>query len=257
MLLNMLGLATWTAGKALLQVRVEFGSIATVRGAVCMETIAIFPTVPSDDGGQPFVAKEIVLRRPVAREPQQAVSAEPEAGNLSQAAVALFEHEEPTSLPEEPAGTEPAVLAADVSAAAQSSEVLAEAAAGSASAVNQASAELVVATPASSATPATVTPDSAPVAPASMVPASMAPPQATRPRRRQQRRPAGRASVAEQRQSGRWGSVAVLAAIAAVVWLAVLAVERQPLDEAPGGSQSLRIAAEPEFRQPAGGRSVR
>lgn len=252
MLLTTTGLATWTAGKALLQVCVEFGSIATVRGAVCMETIAIFPTVPSDDGGQPFVAKEIVLRRPVAREPQQTVSAEPEAGELSEAAAASFEHEELASLPEEPAGTEPAVMAADVSAAEQSSEVLAEAAAGSASAVDQASAELVVATPASSATPDSLTPDPVPVAPA-----SIAPPQGTRPRRRQQRRAAGRASVAEHRQSGRWGSVAVLAAIAAVVWLAVLAVERQPLDEVPGGSQSLRIAAEPEFRQPAGGRSVR
>ena len=252
MLLTTTGLATWTAGKALLQVCVEFGSIATIRGAVCMETIAIFPTVPSDDGGQPFVAKEIVLRRPVAREPQQTVSAEPEAGELSEAAAASFEHEELASLPEEPAGTEPAVVAADVSAAEQSTEVLAEAAAGSASAVDQASAELVVATPASSATPDSLTPDSVPVAPA-----SIAPPLGTRPRRRQQRRPAGRASVAEHRQSGRWGSVAVLAAIAAVVWLAVLAVERQPLDEVPGGSQSLRIAAEPEFRQPAGGRSVR
>lgn len=252
MLLTTTGLATWTAGKALLQVCVEFGSIATVRGAVCMETIAIFPTVPSDDGGQPFVAKEIVLRRPVAREPQQTVSAEPEAGELSEAAAASFEHEELASLPEEPAGTEPAVMAADVSAAEQSSEVLAEAAAGSASAVDQASAELVVATPASSATPDSLTPDSVPVATA-----SIAPPLGTRPRRRQQRRAAGRASVAEHRQSGRWGSVAVLAAIAAVVWLAVLAVERQPLDEVPGGSQLLRIAAEPEFRQPAGGRSVR
>lgn len=252
MLLTTTGLATWTAGKALLQVCVEFGSIATVRGVVCMETIAIFPTVPSDDGGQPFVAKEIVLRRPVAREPQQTVSAEPEAGELSEAAAASFEHEELASLPEEPAGTEPAVMAADVSAAEQSTEVLAEAAAGSASAVDQASAELVVATPASSAAPDSLTPDSVPV-----VPASIAPPLGTRPRRRQQRRAAGRASVAEHRQSGRWGSVAVLAAIAAVVWLAVLAVERQPLDEVPGGSQSLRIAAEPEFRQPAGGRSVR
>lgn len=45
-----------------------------------------------------------------------------------------------------------------------------------------------------------------------------------------------------------WGSVAVLAAVAAAVWTAVLVVERQPLPGTPGKAEpvaGVRVAADP------------
>ncbi len=73
------------------------------------------------------------------------------------------------------------------------------------------------------------------------------------PRRRSG--PAGpRKPSRERPQRGRWGGVAVLAVVAAIVWAAVLAVEyRGPASPQPG-EPVVRLAAEPEA---TGGRSVR
>lgn len=78
-------------------------------------------------------------------------------------------------------------------------------------------------------------------------------PSAAPPRRRS--RPAGpRKPSRERPQPGRWGGVAVLAVVAAIVWAAVLAVEyRKPVSAEPG-EPVVRLAAEPEV---TGGRSVR
>ena len=72
--------------------------------------------------------------------------------------------------------------------------------------------------------------------------------------RRRLRAVAPREPSRERSQPGRWGGVAVLAVVAAVVWAAVLAVEyRGPASPQPG-DPVVRLAAEPEA---TGGRSVR
>ncbi len=78
-------------------------------------------------------------------------------------------------------------------------------------------------------------------------------PLAATPRRRS--RPVGpRKPSRERPQPGRWGGVAVLAVVAALVWAAVLAVEYRGPASPQTGEPVVRLAAEPES---TGGRSVR
>lgn len=120
-------------------------------------------------------------------------------------------------------------------------------------------AEPVVAEP-QSAVRSAEPPTESPAAPPPLTEAAVPPPQPTakptvQPRRRQQRvrrRAAAGGHIVSPIKlitaplRSQWGSVAVLAAIAAAVWAVVLVVERRPLPgEVAGPVAEVRVAAEP------------
>ena len=205
-----------------------------------MQKIAIFPAVPPDDKECLFVSQQVVLRRPAPETQRRAILLEPKAENTRQQSSHVAKSDASATTVEEPAGAKPVALPDGPVTGANESEMAVAASAKLESDLKQSDEKMTsVIPPVFSSLPVASRPTS------------------TCSRRRQSRRTHGQSFSHGAGRGGHWGAVAVLATVAAAVWLAVLAVESQPLGEAGDESQSLRIAAEPESLQSAVGRSMR
>lgn len=205
-----------------------------------MEKIAIFTTVSSDEDDQLFRPREIVLRRPVPEERQQVVPPEPELSSAFEIETPLLQGDESSSSVKPEAGGSSTAVVTGPAIASDASEPMTACSVKSSSTASECGAK----------------PAEARAFDCSLRPADKQP-KTTCSRRHKSKRSASLSMVLEQRQGDRWGSVAVLAAIAATVWLVVLAIERQPLDGVVPGNRTLRVAAKPDSLQPATGRSMR